>query len=287
MTLSEQRRKAEQMTLRDLAKKVYETRWQYTGSGERTYRTAELFIDYVGNMKCAEVGTEDLNDWREYMVQKGNKDSTVKRYLSVVSTMLNEGRDLGVCGAFKTPKVTVVRDEPVFLTPEQETELLEHLAKGHPTYAAFASFLIQTGLRFSEALHLPWEEVNAADVYIAGARSKSRQGRRVPLTADAQALLRERGWPSDRFGRGPWDIIDEAGFRKAWTAARIAMGRNKDQLFTPHCLRHTCCSRLSQAGVAPRVIMEWMGHADLKTTLRYMHVRQEQLDEAAEALGSL
>lgn len=275
------------MTLKELAQKVYDTRWQYTGSGERTYRTAELFIDYVGNMKCAQASTEDLTDWREYLVQKGNKDSTIKRYLSVITTMLNEGRDLGVIGAFKAPKVTVVRDDPVFLTPEQEAELLEHLAKANPVYADYASFLVQTGLRFSEALHLSWMNVNAGDVYIEGAQAKSRQGRRVPLTSAAQALLRERGWPGNRLGRGPWESVDEAGFRSAWQAARIAMGQSKDRLFTPHCLRHTCCSRLSQAGVAPRVIMEWMGHADLKTTLRYMHIRQEQLNEAAEALEQL
>ena len=35
------------------------------------------------------------------------------------------------------------------------------------------------------------------------------------------------------------------------------------------CLRHTCASRLVQRGVPLLVVKEWLGHNDIKMTLRY------------------
>ena len=43
--------------------------------------------------------------------------------------------------------------------------------------------------------------------------------------------------------------------------------------FTPHCLRHTFCTMLYEAGVDPLVAKEIMGHSDIKTTLGiYTHL---------------
>jgi integrase len=39
-----------------------------------------------------------------------------------------------------------------------------------------------------------------------------------------------------------------------------------------HILRHTFCSRLAMAGAPARAIQEAAGHADLSTTMRYMHL---------------
>lgn len=47
--------------------------------------------------------------------------------------------------------------------------------------------------------------------------------------------------------------------------------------FTPHCLRHTYCTMLYEAGVDPLVAKELMGHSDIKTTLGiYTHLSQER-----------
>ncbi len=39
-----------------------------------------------------------------------------------------------------------------------------------------------------------------------------------------------------------------------------------------HVLRHTFCSHLSMRGAPAKAIQELAGHADLTTTLRYMHL---------------
>ena len=60
----------------------------------------------------------------------------------------------------------------------------------------------------------------------------------------------------------------------------MELGLRDDDLFVFHTTRHTCATRLVDAGVNPFVIQEWMGHKGIETTLRHAHVRPENLDAA-------
>ena len=51
-----------------------------------------------------------------------------------------------------------------------------------------------------------------------------------------------------------------------------------------HCFRHTCCTRLIEAGVDLARVKAWMRHANIATTMQYVHV--EGLDVAAEKLAA-
>ncbi|MCP4444737.1 MAG: tyrosine-type recombinase/integrase [Myxococcales bacterium] len=42
-----------------------------------------------------------------------------------------------------------------------------------------------------------------------------------------------------------------------------------------HCLRHSFCTGLADAGVQINIIKELAGHASITTTLRYMHTNSE------------
>jgi integrase len=52
-----------------------------------------------------------------------------------------------------------------------------------------------------------------------------------------------------------------------------------------HDLRHTCATNLARAGKDIKLIAQYLGHADVKTTARYIHYQDEDLQEAAEILG--
>jgi integrase len=75
-----------------------------------------------------------------------------------------------------------------------------------------------------------------------------------------------------------------AWLRNAWEKARELMGMDTDPQFVPHMLRHTCATRLSQAGVSLPVIKEWLGHTTIQTTIRYAHFNKKDLMMAAKAL---
>ena len=52
-----------------------------------------------------------------------------------------------------------------------------------------------------------------------------------------------------------------------------------------HDLRHTCATNLARAGKDIKLIAQYLGHADVKTTARYIHYQDEDLKAAAETLG--
>jgi integrase len=92
-----------------------------------------------------------------------------------------------------------------------------------------------------------------------------------------QALSRREHFtgPDDRVFPSPTGAIIDAGkVRDAFHAALDASGlgqlRTKNEPMTFHDLRHTFGTL--DVRVAPVTdVKEWMGHADLSTTMRYVH----------------
>ena len=49
-------------------------------------------------------------------------------------------------------------------------------------------------------------------------------------------------------------------------------------------LRHAFCSHALMAGVDPRTVQQWLGHKDLRTTLRYAHTLPSHEQAAIQRL---
>ena len=70
------------------------------------------------------------------------------------------------------------------------------------------------------------------------------------------------------------------GFKAALREARITTG---DVVI--HTLRHTAISRMMDANIDPRTIMEISGHSSLTMLERYTHPREQRKIEALEAIN--
>jgi integrase len=152
-----------------------------------------------------------------------------------------------------------------------------------------------TGLRMGELLALRWRDVDFAGStirvrasYYAGHLSTPKSGkvRAVPLAPDVASALAQLGdrlnWIGEDdlvFPGGGGDYLDGSALRRRYKSA-LATAALRPLRF--HDLRHTFGTRMiAKADI--RRVQEWMGHADIQTTMRYLHYAPHAEDAALVA----
>ena len=161
-----------------------------------------------------------------------------------------------------------------------------------------------TGLRMGELLALRWRDIDfegslvrVRASYSAGVLTTPKSGkvRSVPLAPDVARALdglsrRERFTDEDDlvFPGELGGPLDGSALRRRYKAALKRAGLRGLRF---HDLRHTFGTRMiAKADI--RRVQEWMGHADIQTTMRYLHYAPRAEDarlvsEAFETTGSL
>ncbi len=140
-----------------------------------------------------------------------------------------------------------------------------------------------TGLRMGELLALRWRDVDFAGSTIRVRASwagsaltspKSGKVRSVPLAPDVASALAQLGrrenWVGDDdlvFASETGTYLDGSALRRRYKATLAAAALRPLRF---HDLRHTFGTRMiAKADI--RRVQEWMGHADIQTTMRYLH----------------
>ena len=152
-----------------------------------------------------------------------------------------------------------------------------------------------TGLRMGELLALRWRDVDFAGSavrvrasYYAGHLTTPKSGklRAVPLAPDVASVLAQLGrrvdWIGDDdlvFAGVGGDHLDGSALRRRYKDALKLAGLRPLRF---HDLRHTFGTRMiAKADI--RRVQEWMGHADIQTTMRYLHYAPRDEDAALVA----
>jgi integrase len=154
-----------------------------------------------------------------------------------------------------------------------------------------------TGLRLGELIALRWRDIDFAGSLVrvraswsVGALTSPKSGkvRSVPLApevAQALAKLSQRelfaGEDDLVFAGALGSYLDDSALRRRYKRALKCAGLRPLRF---HDLRHTFGTRMiAKADI--RRVQEWMGHADIQTTMRYLHYapREEDARLVAEA----
>ncbi len=247
-----------------------------------------------GSMAIESVTPETIDAW---LATSGGSTSSRRKSLVLLHGIFRRARK--VWGLRVNP-VADVEKPPLqrsgnidVFSPEEVWALVRTAgAEQDGTLYLTAAF---TGLRMGELLALRWRDVDFAGSAVRVRASyynsyltapKSGKVRAVPLAPDVATALAQLGrrehWTSDDdlvFAGDGGDHLDASALRRRYKSALIAAGLRPLRF---HDLRHTFGTRMTATADIRRV-QEWMGHADIQTTMRYLHFAPRAEDAALVA----
>jgi integrase len=248
-----------------------------------------------GGRPLEAITPEAIDAWRGSLT--GLSSRTRNKLLVVMGGVMRRAQH--VWGLPSNPVASVEKhrqrasgDIEVF-SPEEVLALVR--AAGSEQDAAIYLVAAFTGLRRGELLALRWRDVDFAGSvirvrtsYAAGQLTTPKSGRvrsvpMAPHVAGALARLAQRpNWVGDDdlvFPGEAGDYLDGSALRRRYTAALARAGLRPLRF---HDLRHTFGTRMiAKADI--RRVQEWMGHADVQTTMRYLHYAPRAADAALVA----
>jgi integrase len=260
-------------------------------------------VPYFDRRLLSEITTKLIEDYkgqrrRSYSCRGRKRQrvsaATVNRELCCVKVVLRKATEWGRLETSPARDVRAFKEtnkEPRLIEQEEVARLLQEL----PDHLrGLIACVVNAGLRRAELFFLRWEDIDwkRAELTVASREehhTKNYESRRIPMN-DAlceELRLHKRdhiivGSPyvfanRNRHGKPYTDI------REPLRAAAKRAGIQDD--IGLHQLRHAFCSHALMSGIDPRTVQKWMGHKDLKTTLRYAHVSPDHEREAIQKLS--
>lgn len=238
-----------------------------------------------------QVSQEQIEDFLYDLQSQGRKEKSNARLLSTLKRFYQWGASLDYFAAdptalVKAPKLP--KSIPKVITEEQVEKLLYSPDEYSPLGIrdrAILELMYASGLRVSELVELPFEQVNlsAGLVQVTGKGNKERI---VPIgevaiewiekyITEARPSLVKKKWVDtlfvSRIGRPMtrqtlWHRIKNLAFD-------VGIHIN----ISPHTLRHAFATHLINHGADLRTVQLLLGHSDLSTTQIYTHVAKERL----------
>lgn len=268
----------------------------------------------------AQLGPEDFRELLRELEEQGRAPDTrrlVHRLLkSALEWAANEKRVI-TDNPMKTVRAPAARRRRVNVAPDAIQRLVRELGKSER--GLVFELRIETGLRESETLGLPWSAFDL-DTTIGAVRvtrsirwltgggfeffeTKTRGSvRRIPLSATLTQKLRELRTTQDarrqKYGekyRNDLDLVfatnrglplHPGNLNKRWLQPAVQRAGIKEKI-TPRDMRHLCASTLLNRGVDLKVIQERLGHQSIRTTADiYAHLVEGRQAEATREIDA-
>ena len=270
----------------------------------------------IGRVPLQKLTPQHVQRLMNQMIAGGASPKTASYALGTLRTALNEAMRWGVvsrnvAALVRRPRVDRFEIQP--LSPVEARRFLEVASEDR--LGSLYSVALTMGLRQGEALGLRWQDVDldAGLLHVrfqlqridgqglqlvAPKTNQSRRSLAMPPTIVANLRSHKARQAQERLKAG--SIWRETGLVFTTEIGTGLDGPNVTKAFQRllakadlphrrfHDLRHSCASLLLAQNVAPRVVMEVLGHSQISLTMNtYSHVLPELKREAAVQMEAI
>ena len=260
------------------------------------YRTniSKWVLPHLKDKLLTEIAKKDIH---EIIFQKitGVSDTTKKSVLKQIKRIFNMAVEEGLLNSNPALGIKVKAAEKkqlCFNNVEINTLLEQASLKNHPWYSIWAVALM-TGMRNGELYALEWTDVVFEDKFISVSKSWTKKNglgatknslfRVVPISTELESFLKELKLQSTSKYVLPrikeWTQGDQAKILRDFCSE---IGITSIRF---HDLRATFITQLLIKGASLAKVMKVVGHASIKTTMKYLRLVGHDVKELTEILN--
>ncbi|NEQ29861.1 MAG: tyrosine-type recombinase/integrase [Leptolyngbya sp. SIO4C5] len=245
-------------------------------------RDAGHFLAFIEGKPLDRVTLNDMQAFKDGLLNQRYKASTVKRRLAAAKSLLKYGFRIGllpvdVGAAISLPKLKNELAQRIL--PESQMLEMIHTFKGSVRDRVMLRVLYATGGRASEIAGLTWEDCQSTDDGIGKLTlfGKGDKTRHVLVSVETWELLqglRGNAVDSDPVFRSRKGKHLQRS--QIWRVVkRAAEQAGIDKPVSPHWFRHAHASHALKRGTPINLVQATLGHASVATTGRYTHACPE------------
>ena len=248
-------------------------------------RDLSKFLDFADDediVSFAEVDSENVAGFKDYLIGKGLSTASVSRTLSSLRSMYQYLISVGICESNPAKSVhndKVEKKDMLILSSKEVNLLLSQPdtsdIKGMRD-KAMLEVLYATGIKVTELINLTVDDVNLQLSFIrCGSGDKERFIPIYPIAAKAVSLYLEKSrkllvtdnLENALFVNVTGEKMTRQGFWKILKT--YAEQAEIKKPITPHTLRHSFAAHLLENGADIHDIQLILGHSDISSTQRY------------------
>jgi len=273
------------------------------GNTVRSYRAALKKFQCLNDMELSEISSLDIQQCIDKMVEEGLKASSIRLYLSKISTIFNFALKLHKIISNNPASEALIIPESKdsekikALTKPQLDKLLESIK--NPKQYIVTAIAAKTGLRLGEILGLTWKDINFNEGTLTvnkqwkirkdgtwglGPVKRKRSNRIVPVPSSLLTALKEYRKTSPMHFDGR--IVPYKDTQSIGTVLRYHYKKNGFNI-TVHDLRHTFATMLLAEGVDFETVAKLLGHDVNQTIQTYSHVTSDMIYRAAKVVNKV
>jgi integrase len=305
------RRSRKSLDINDVADRLWEAHAQHDADPKATEANLARLIKYFGEAKplteIDQVAARKMVAWRRAHRVSRRKDPANAPLVANATVNRSTTKVLQRLFTFAKAEGAEFKNEPDWgdlllkEPPERVRELHDEEADAlddamRADYGPFFDFVRASGLRLRECVTLRWSEVNFGSKQIV---RLGKGGRRVvvPITPSIREILFPlqgqhtefvftyvARYGNKRIGRvaGQRYPLSYNGAKSAWQRLRASAGLAD---FRFHDFRHDYGTKLLRLKGDLKLVQKALNHTDIKSTLRYAHVLDEDVADAVERLA--